>query len=286
MNLALISARDHVDDAAVVDGPLINALAKRDVNVTVACWDDHTVNWGRFDAAVVRTVWNYQHHRDTFLATIDTIATQTQLINPAPLIRWNTHKNYLVDLEEQGAPVIQTVIVPRGSDVTLDTLARMHGFEHLIIKPAVGAGGRNVTHGDEATLADTFLDLLRSEDMVVQPYVDTVATDGELSVIVCGNTVSHAVRKTPPPGDFRAHERYGARYRAVTPTAAEAALALWLVAALHPHTPTIARIDLLADANHTLYVSEVELTEPNLYLTYHDAAAHNVADAVINAVDA
>jgi len=287
MQIALITSHTHRDDALAVDAPLIAALALRNVDVTFPAWDDESVNWSMFAAAVVRTTWDYQHTRERFVDTLDAIAESTLLINPAPLIRWNTHKNYLVDLEEQGVPVIPTVVVPRASDITLDTLCQTHGFDQVVIKPAVGAGGRDVVHGDPTApgLVSQFHRMNQHEDVIVQPYLEMVTSRGETSVIVCGGEVSHAVVKTPADGDFRAHERYGARYLAVTPNHSQAALARWVVTTLHPHTPTLARIDLLTDEHDTLYVSEVELTEPNLYLTVVPDAANAVADALIAAVN-
>lgn len=284
MRVALVTSREHETNARSVDGPLIAALNDRDVDVTLTPWDDDSVDWAQFDTAVVRTTWNYQYHRDTFLDTLDTIERDTRLINPATLIRWNTHKNYLADLEEQGAPVIPTVVSETGSGATLTAIAAAHHFGHVIIKPAVGAGGRAVSHGTPDALAATFAGLNATEDMIVQPYLAAVETGGERSLIVANGTVTHAVQKLPAAGDFRAHERYGATYKPVTADTAEIALATWLVNVLHPHIPTIARVDLIRDGNGTLYVSELELTEPNLYLTYHDRAAALIADAIVTAV--
>ncbi|MEX2532693.1 MAG: hypothetical protein WD360_01870 [Nitriliruptoraceae bacterium] len=287
MRLALITSQTHRGDALAVDAPLIAALKARDIDVAFPAWDDDSLDWGMFAAAVVRTTWDYQHTRDRFVDVLDTIAVSTQLINPAPLIRWNTHKNYLVDLEDQGVPVIQTVVVPRASNITLDVLAATHNFHQVVIKPAVGAGGRDVIHGSVTapSLAQQFDVMNQHEDVIVQPYLETVTSHGETSLIVCGGEVTHAVVKTPADGDFRAHERYGARYLAVAPNHNQNALARWVVTTLHPHTPILARIDLLTDRNGTLYVSEVELTEPNLYLTVVPDAAHAVAEALIKAVN-
>lgn len=287
MQLALITSSEHRDDAARVDRPLIDALVQRGVEVHLPAWDDDTVNWQAYDLAVVRTTWNYQHARERFLTTLRQIEAETQLVNPSVLIAWNTHKQYLVDLEEQGVPVVPTVVVPRDSTITLAVLVATHGFTNVVIKPAVGAGGRAVVSGDAKshTLADAFAALVDAEDVIVQPYIETVATAGEISLIVCGETVSHAVKKMPVPGDFRAHERYGARYLADDPTPSQVALARWVITTLHPHTPLVARIDMFTDANDTLYVSEVELTEPNLYLTTVPTAAPVIAQTLITAAN-
>lgn len=287
MQIALITSTANREDAPVVDAALVASLNDRNVTVAFPAWDDETVNWAAFDAALVRTTWNYQYARERFVDTLDAIATVTTLFNSPSLIRWNTHKQYLVDLEERGVPVVPTVVLPRNSKVSLASLATTHGFEKVVIKPAVGAGGRGVVCGGAHTtsMQAALVAINQHEDVIVQPYIETVATRGEISLIVCGGVVSHAVTKAPASGDFRAHERYGARYLAHSPTPNQAALACWVATLLHPHTPLIARIDVLTDANDTLYVSEVELTEPNLYLTLVPKAATLIATTLIKAVN-
>lgn len=285
MHLAFLTSTVNRDDATTVDAPLVTALTARGVTVSFPAWDDPTVDVSDADAVVVRTTWNYQTQRDHFLDVLAHIADITTLINPLTSIRWNTHKQYLADLNDQGAPVIPTVVIPRGTDVALRDLAFAGSYAQLVVKPAVGAGGRAVSVGQLDRLADTFRSLVQQEDVVVQPYMAHVETAGETSLIVAGGTVTHAVTKRPPAGEFRAHERYGAEYRAHTVTSQEAELAVWVTQLLAPVTPVLARIDVIRDMYGTLYVSEVELTEPNLYLTVVPAAAEPLADVLQAQVD-
>jgi len=76
------------------------------------------------------------------------------------------------------------------------------------------------------------------EDMLLQPFVPSVQSLGELSVIVVRGDggrprVSHAVRKVPKRGEYRVQGEFGAREVAVEPTAgeAEAATAAFLALA-------------------------------------------------------
>lgn len=280
MRFAFLTSTINRHEADSVDAPLIAALHAKGVTVTQHAWDDPTDTLGDVDAAVVRTTWNYQTQREQFLHRLKQVADTTTLINPFELISWNTHKQYLLDLEDQGVPVVPTVVVPRCSDTALSEIPLAHTAAKLVIKPAVGAGGRDVTFGTSKECADTFAALNRHEDVVIQPYIDGLEHTGETSLIVAGDTITHAVNKKPAANDFRAHERYGAKYRAQRVTPAERELAVWIVGQLEPARPTFARIDLIRDSYGTLYVSEVELTEPNLYLDLVPAAAKPLADAL------
>jgi glutathione synthase/RimK-type ligase-like ATP-grasp enzyme len=104
---------------------------------------------------------------------------------------------------------------------------------------------------------------------VVQPLVESVRTEGETSVFVFDGEVVSQVVKVPAAGEIRVHEQYGGRGVAATisPEAAELARAtVSVVAGLLGGELGYARVDLMRGEDGGLMVSEVEATEPGLYL--------------------
>ena len=63
------------------------------------------------------------------------------------------------------------------------------------------------------------------QDMLLLPYLPTVETEGELSLVVIDGALSHAVRKRPAPGQFRCQEEFAAVNTAVPTSPALARLA-------------------------------------------------------------
>jgi glutathione synthase/RimK-type ligase-like ATP-grasp enzyme len=114
---------------------------------------------------------------------------------------------------------------------------------------------------------------------MVQPFVTSIR-DGELSIVVIGGVVSHAVRKVPVAGDVRSQIEFGGSYTLEEPDADAAALATWLVEATG-HDLLYARVDLLADADGSWMLGELELVEPALMLAWHDASAGRLAAALV-----
>jgi hypothetical protein len=51
---------------------------------------------------VCRSTWDYFHRAEEFLAWVDAVGVGTRLQNPAPLVRWNAHKSYLLALSAAG----------------------------------------------------------------------------------------------------------------------------------------------------------------------------------------
>ncbi len=279
-----------VDRAAAehLDAPLAAALAARGAEVVTPSWRDAAVSWSSFDAAVVRTAWDYPSDREAFVSWAVATGEVTRLFNPPDVLRWNTHKGYLLELEDRGAPVVPTAWLGAGDKVDLAALLRSRGWSQVVIKPAVGVGSQGVLSvADDGRRAavdgagQRHLDaLLAAGDALVQPYLDGVA-DGELSVVVVDGEPSHAVRKLPATGEFRVQPQYGGTSRPEVLDRDIAALAWWVVEAVG--TPLLlARVDLITDPSGTPQLSELEATEPDLLLHAAPQAAGRIADAVLS----
>src|SRR3954468_17521070 len=95
----------HLDE----DMPALQgALTAHGLDGEPAVWDDQTVDWASYDLVVVRSTWDYAERRDEFVELAAGVAAATRLYNPAGVLRWNTDKRYLRDLEAAGLPVVRT----------------------------------------------------------------------------------------------------------------------------------------------------------------------------------
>jgi glutathione synthase/RimK-type ligase-like ATP-grasp enzyme len=277
-------APDGWDPEAGIDASLREALADRGVTVHLPLWNDVDVDWRDFDLAVVRTVWDYVDDRDGFVAWAQRTASEVELLNPADVLRWNTHKSYLLELEERGAPVVPTAWLARGDRVRVDELCAARDWGEVVVKPAVAAGSDGVarvaTGASARDAGQAHLDgLLAAGDVMVQPFRAAIA-DGELSLVTVEGRVTHAVRKRPAQGEYRVQGRFGGRYARETPTEDAVALAEWIVGATG--TPLLfARVDLVAADDGTLELSELEATEPDLYLGLSEEGTTALADAIV-----
>src|SRR5690606_7256254 len=102
-----ISATGHDEDMPL----LLEACVQAGLEAHAMAWDDPTVSWSRFEAVLLRSVWNYQLHRSGFLAWCERVDRVSTLLNPLPVLRWNTDKRYLADLEADDLPVIPGTFV-------------------------------------------------------------------------------------------------------------------------------------------------------------------------------
>lgn len=242
---------------------LDRALAARGISARWVCWDDPDVDWSTALVAV-RSTWDYEDRLGAFL---DWARSVPRLVNGADVFSWNTDKAYLVELAATGLPVVPTISVD-GEENLPSAIAE---FERAVVKPRISAGGRGIVVFDGADGGLPALDesQLGPGPWVVQPLVASVRTHGELSVYVIGGEPRSMVRKLPAGEEIRVHEEYGGSTVPVPRTAEASDLARSAVTATEQLLGCrldYARVDLLRLADGTLALSELEATEPGLYL--------------------
>jgi glutathione synthase/RimK-type ligase-like ATP-grasp enzyme len=295
LRIALVTA----DEARELDLDLPSleaALRERGADATALAWDDPAADWSGFDAAVLRSTWDYVDRIDEFLEWCDHCASRTRLFNPPALVRWNTDKHYLLDLARRGVPVVPTRFVEPGENPEAAlaaflgggedcvTVGRAGRFTGYVAKPAIGSGSRDAARfarGDvDAAGAHVRRLLEAGRSVLLQPYLERVDQAGETAVLYFGGSYSHAARKGPllavggPPveGLFAPEEMQPRE-----PTAAELEVAAAAYAAIPFAPPVYARIDLLQDEQGAPVVLELELTEPSLFFPQAPGAAERFA---------
>ncbi|CCG02604.1 ATP-grasp domain-containing protein [Blastococcus saxobsidens] len=263
------------------DLPLaVAALGDAGYEVDLVRWDDAAADWSRFDLAVVRSCWDYAWRLAEFLAWAETVP---KLRNGVEVLRWNTDKTYLRDLERAGLPVVRTVWNPLGP-------ADLPEAEEWVVKPSVSAGSRDTARWSDASAALVHAAQLAAagRTAMVQPYLSSVDDRGETAMLFIGGRFSHAVRKGAllEPGEGVRQDRNSrGDLSRVMPTAEQRDVAGAVFAAIHDlvpgaPAPLYARIDLVHDEAARPVVLELELSEPSLFLPQAPEGAATLARAV------
>ena len=195
------------------DRSLIPALAAHGVRAKPAVWDDDAVEWRTFDAVVIRSTWDYHRKAQRFLSWIERVdALGVQLINPAPVLRWNADKVYLRELSSLDVPVVPTWWVEHGESTPLSEILRQTGWSRAVVKPAVAATAYRTwtTEAGSAASDETrFRELVADGRVLVQPFVEAITAEGEWSLVFFGGEYAYSVLKVVKPGDFRVQNEFG-----------------------------------------------------------------------------
>jgi glutathione synthase/RimK-type ligase-like ATP-grasp enzyme len=267
------------------DRLLLPALADKGVRAEPVVWDASDASWDSYEAVVVRSCWDYHVKADRFEQwTRHLEGSGIPLWNPPGLLRWNARKTYLGELAAAGVPVVPTRFVGSPDGPDLDAVLEDAGWHRAVVKPVVSASAHETWRAERGREEDgeRFRRLNRRMPLMVQPFLPEIEREGEWSFCFFGGNYSHAVLKRPRPGDFRVQSDHGGVYHLAEPAGelvGQAAAALR--AAGHP--TLYARVDGCV-LEGTLYLMELELIEPGLFLAVHPAAPARFAAAIAAAL--
>lgn len=259
------------------------------LNIKPAIWNDPSVGWANFNAVVIRFCWDYHHQPEAFLAWVYLLEEQgIALWNPPSVVRWNSDKRYLLDLEAWGIPTLPTLYLPVGTVADLPDLLTANGWSDVIVKPAVSASAFNTWRTTLATASANqarFAEQGRRSTTLIQPYLPEI-TEGEWSLIYFNGDYSHAALKRPPGGDFRVQAEFGGESMALHPGDSLIQQGSDIIALVQRQLEReflYIRVDGVVRGEQFI-IMELELIEPGLFIAFDEGAAARFAYAILSRV--
>lgn len=232
------------------------------------------------DAVLPLLAWGYHQDAADWLAMLDTLeAKGVKALNAAAILRWNTTKTYLADLEAAGVPVVPTVFADRVDDAVVAAARAELGGGTLVVKPQVSGGSHETVKLEpgEALIGGP------SGAAMIQPFLPSVSGEGEISLLHFDGVFSHAIGKVARAGDFRVQPQFGSTIGPITPPPGALDVARATLDAC-PGKLAYARVDLIRHPDGTLRVMELEAIEPDLFLEHAPQAGAVFAAAVKRAL--
>jgi len=256
------------------------ALASAGLTAVPTPWTDHVADASgltRFPLVLPLIAWGYHRNHDRWMQACATWeAAGLRMLNPPSVLRWNSDKSYLGRLADQGIAIPDTVWIDGPTQGDADAAFDRFGTDRIVIKPRVSGGAYRtlrLSRGDRLTDAP-------QGPAMIQPYLPTIETEGETSLLFFGGRLSHVVNKRPVPGEFRVQIQYGGGYVALPePPAGALALAEATLAAIDEDL-LYARIDMAQGPDGRWLLMEAELIEPDFYLGSAPEGGKRFAEAV------
>ncbi len=256
---------------------ILAAGVERGVAFDVVAWDEPGLETRGYDAAVIRTTWDYHERPEQFVSTLAAFERAgLPVFNSSDVVRWNMRKTYL---QELGPSAIETIWADKADAIAIAQAFDSTGAAELVVKPQVGAGSIRTVRLKRNAWSD--MDLIDAPlgPAMIQPYLRSIETEGERSLFWFGGRYSHAIRKVPQAGSWLANMPGKASFRAEAPPAAalEAAEA---ARARAPKDLLYVRIDLVLGDDGNWRVIEIEAIEPYLFLDFAPEGARFFVDAI------
>ena len=277
----------YIDNVLLEDQLIIDALGGQGLNVHRTNWDNPDFDFTTTKYVLFRAIWDYFDRFPEFAVWLDEVTQKTKLINPAEQIVWNMDKHYLKDLEAKGINIVKTDVIEIGDARTLSEAITASGWEHVILKPAVSGGARHtykIKPGESGQYEAIYKELIAVESMLIQPFINSIVTKGEVSFMVFGGKYSHAVLKKAKAGDFRVQDDHGGTVHHYEASPDEIAFVQEVVSKCNT-MPVYSRVDVAWDDNGELALVELEIIEPELWFRNSVASPQLFADAVIDYIN-
>ena len=241
-----------LDDLLITRNFLANGIFAE-----IVSWQDRKVDYKKYDAILIGSMWGYQKQLDDFYQWLKLIDdSEASVINPTDVIRYNCNKVEQFRLiHKAGLPMIRTSAIKVGGLANF----KLPKIE-FVIKPAVSGGGENTfLIRNEKDFEEKYEILEKiNEDMalLIQPFVHEIA-DGEVGVVMIDGKIVNAVRRFPGvlAGEFHVEP-----VDHIPPELQKLAESAW---SLYPGI-TYMRLDTV-ETETGYQIMEIEAFEPQLY---------------------
>ncbi|MEH3114778.1 ATP-grasp domain-containing protein [Pedobacter terrae] len=250
------------------DDKLLNFLQEKGLNIEKVIWNDVHIKWEDYSLAILKSPWDYFDLIEDFYIWLDLLETKkVKLLNPIGVVRWNSDKRYLKEIEAAGLKIIPSVFINKRNGVTLKHYFEKFNTNRLIVKPCISGGAKNTfkaTIDHVEAMNHQLNQLIQEEDFIIQPFLPEILENGEWSFIFFNGTYSHSLIKKAKPGDFRVQPAHGGSVHTQNPGHD-------LIATAQQYIDLFAKNCLYARVDGTFVngeflLMELELIEPFLFL--------------------
>lgn len=269
---------DHLHDIKE-DDMIVDALRRKGAGARKIIWHETNPASLAGHTVVLRTPWDYQARLSEFIDWLHVVDAVATLLNPLDVIRTTIDKGYLIDMAKAGYAVPETMAMPQTREGWHAALANPL-FAHAIAKRRIGAGAiglRQIYANDDASWEPL---LAETHNYILQPFIPEVVSEGELSFLFFGERFSHAMHKRPRAGDIRVQMEWGGSVDVIEPSSRLINQAQEFLNFL-PAPTAYARVDVV-EVEGRLLLMELEVFEPELFLTYVPEAAEAFAASLLS----
>lgn len=178
-------------------------LNKLLVDVDIISWQDNTVDYSKYDAIIIRSLWGYQDYIEEFVDYLDKLKKEkVKVFNSVEILKDNLNKyEQFKILDKYDIPHIETFFLKKDELDKVKDINKEH--KDLVVKPIISGSGNNTfiisdtiekNNIKVAEVTDRFSNVLNEVNnyLMVQPFVNEI-DDGEISVVLIDNKVSHIV---------------------------------------------------------------------------------------------
>ncbi|MGB5821333.1 MAG: hypothetical protein WBG90_17745 [Saonia sp.] len=285
MKIGIVTCKE-VSSLTTSEQALLSLFGKKNIIAEALVWDDPSINWAIYDNLIIRSIWDYHLHPETFSAWLRRIENYgIKTLNPISTIRSNQHKFYLKKLEEEGVKIVPSLFIDQTPDLDLSRLKELE-WQQAVIKPAISASAfltEMFVPKEVAKVQKKYKTIAFERDLLVQKFMPEVQSFGELSLLFFNGHYSHTVLKKAASGEFRVQSEYGGITKPFEPDNSIIATASHILSQFGEGI-LYARVDGLIKEGEFILM-EIELIEPDLFFEYRKGSIEMFVAAAIQMME-
>jgi len=262
-------------------------LAAAKVETEIVDWRSESTDFSKFDLIVLRSCWDYHLKVAEFIGWLQRAAQTTQILNPIDTVLWNHNKFYLREVEALGIEIVPTIFVSNARPLGAEEATTMRSWPKgsIVVKPAISASAHNTRLIDSGPWsAEDEVSRIMKGPFLMQPFIQEIQDQGEISFVYIDGRFSHAALKRPAAGDFRVQQEHGGSAELFHPPVALLDQADRIAATVPQVRDSLyCRIDAV-ERDGKLVLMELELIEPELFLGLAEGAAERFAKAIVRRI--
>ncbi len=276
---------DDLSNFECYDDLILNTLKVLGWDCDFVSWESKNIDWDIYKSVIIRSTWNYQEKFKNFIKILNDIDNSRALLyNSIDIVKWNINKQYLKDLKEKEIKIVPSKFYKIFNASEIYKSFSSYNSKKLIIKPCISANADFTYVLDKNSFNDKINTLkasFKNKEFIIQPFIESIKTEGEYSLIFFGDRLSHILLKTPKVSDFRVQEEHGGILKPILNPEENLIKFGKRVIKNLPEPCLYSRVDIVR-YNNKFVLMEVELIEPSLYFNIDLKSAYRFAKVFNN----
>lgn len=172
------------------------------IDVDIISWQDKSIDYSKYDALIIRSIWGYQDYIEEFISWLNMLKNNNiKVFNNVDILLSNLNKyEQFKILDNNNLRHIDTFFIKKENINVINSIYKE--YKDIVLKPIISGSGNNtyiisdnikknnIEIKDVKEKFDKVLNKVNNYIMV-QPFVKEI-NNGELSVVVINNEISHA----------------------------------------------------------------------------------------------
>ena len=141
-NIAIISC-NKFKNKVKEDLYLKHSLNKMNVNAEIVSWEDKSIDFKKYDALIIKSIWGYDNNLDEFNKWLNYIEKNNiKIFNSIEIIRNNFDKEKQFSiLDKYNINHIETIFINKDDTTEIEKMLKK--YNKIVIKPSISESGKN-----------------------------------------------------------------------------------------------------------------------------------------------